>query len=243
MSRKLLTISFLGTNYCGWQVQKNALSIQECVCNALKSLYGTNINATGCSRTDSGVHAENYCLHFDDIKNLDNNSIVRAMNVYLPEDIAVISCKDVDCDFHARYSCIEKTYKYRIYVGEKNPFLINRAYQYHKSINIEKINKFAKKLLGTHDFSCFCAANSSVEDKVRTLKEAYAEEKNGVITFTFTADGFLYNLVRILSGTFLAVSEGKINENDAIKIIESQNRENAGKTLPACGLYLCKIKY
>lgn len=243
MSRKLLTISFLGTNYCGWQVQKNAITIQECVCNALKSLYGTNVNATGCSRTDSGVHAEKYCLHFDEPKQIDNNSIVRAMNVYLPEDISAISCTDVADDFHARYSCIEKTYKYRIYIGEKNPFLYNRAYQYYKKIDIEKINRFAKDLLGTHDFSAFCAANSSVEDKVRSLKEAYAEENDGVVTFTFTADGFLYNMVRILSGTFLSVSEGKISESEALNIIKSKNRENAGKTLPACGLYLHKIKY
>lgn len=243
MSRKLLTISYIGTNYCGWQVQNNGLSVQECVCDALFKLYGTKTNATGCSRTDSGVHANRYCLHFDDSKNIDNSSIVRALNVYLPDDISAISCIDVNDDFHARYSCIEKTYKYKIYVGERNPFLHNRAYRYCRPIDIIKINDFAKGLQGTHDFSSFCASGSTVDNKVRTLKEAYATEENGVITFTFTADGFLYNMVRILSGTFLAVNEGKIGVNDANKIIKSRSREAAGMTLPAYGLYLDDIKY
>ena len=243
MSRKMLTISYVGTNYCGWQVQKNGLSVQECVCKAFFELYGQSINIPGCSRTDSGVHATNYCLHFDDTKNIDNLKIVRALNVYLPDDISAISCVDVANDFHARYSCKEKTYKYKIYVGERNPFLHNRAYRYYKDIDIEKINNFAKDLLGTHDFSAFCSAGSSVEDKVRTLKEAYASEENGIITFTFAADGFLYNMVRILSGTFLAVNEGKITENDGLKILESKSRELAGNTLPAHGLYLDNIKY
>ena len=134
MPRKLLTISYIGTNYCGWQVQKNGLSVQQAMCEALYKLYGAKVNATGCSRTDAGVHANNYCLHFDDFKNLDNNSIVRALNVYLPDDIAVKSCSDVADDFHARYSCKEKTYKYKIYVGERNPFLFGRAYRYPKKI-------------------------------------------------------------------------------------------------------------
>ena len=134
MSRKLLTISYVGTNYCGWQVQKNGLSIQECICN---------VNVTGCSRTDSGVHASNYCLHFDDTKNIDNIKIVKALNVYLPDDISAISCIDVAEDFHARYSCKEKTYKYKIYTGERNPFLHNRAFRYYKDIYFKKINKFA----------------------------------------------------------------------------------------------------
>lgn len=243
MSRKMLTISYIGTNYCGWQVQKNGLSVQECVCKAFCELYGHDVNVTGCSRTDSGVHASNYCLHFDDTKNIDNIKIVKALNVYLPDDISAISCIDVAEDFHARYSCKEKTYKYKIYTGERNPFLHNRAFRYYKDIDVKKINKFAENLLGTHDFSAFCSSGSSVENKVRTLKEAYASAENGVITFTFTADGFLYNMVRILSGTFLAVNEGKIDVSDGLKIIESKSRELAGNTLPACGLYLESIKY
>lgn len=243
MSKKLLTIRFLGTNYCGWQVQKNGVSVQECICNALKKLYNADINATGCSRTDSGVHANKYCLHFEDTKNLNNQNIVKALNVYLPNDISVISCKDVDDDFHARYSCKEKTYKYRIYLGERNPFLEGRALRYKFDINLEKINAFAKDLIGKNDFSSFCAANSSVVDKVRNLKEAKATFEDGCIVFTFTADGFLYNMVRILSGTFLDVNEGKIDVNSAKEILKNKNRILAGKTLPPYGLYLEEIKY
>ena len=243
--RKLLTISFIGTNYVGWQFQKNGISLQETVGDAFKKVYGQNIPITGCSRTDSGVHALKYYLHFDDIKGIENEKIVLALNNYLPEDIAAKTCTDVSDDFHARYSAKSKTYIYKIYTGVRNPFLEQRAYRIkQKNVNLEKINAFAHNLLGQHDFSSFCAAGTDLQDKVRNLYKACAYKfDDDVIAFEFSADGFLYNMVRILSGTFLEVNSGKISADDADKIIEAKNRSLAGITLPAYGLYLKEVHY
>lgn len=243
MSKKLLSIKFVGTNYCGWQVQKNAVSIQQKLCEAFYKLYGENINITGCSRTDAGVHANRYCLHFNDIKNLNNKNIIKAINSYLPEDIAAFECQDVPDDFHARYSCKEKTYIYKIYNGERNPFNYKKAFYYKNNIDIDKINIFAKDLLGTHDFTSFCSSKTSIDDKTRTLTEAVALIQDDFVVFKFTANGFLYNMVRILSGTFLAVSEGKIMKDSARQIILNKNRDGAGITLPPEGLYLENVIY
>ena len=243
MSRKLLTIKYKGTNYHGWQVQKNGVSVQQKVCEALKKLYSRNVNATGCSRTDSGVHALKYCLHFDDCKSLDNSTIVAALNSYLPNDIAAVSCKSVNQDFHARYSVKQKTYIYKLYSGTRDPFLEGLAYHYKGEIDIDKMNKFAKSLTGTHDFAAFCSSKTTVKSTVRTIFDASVSKKGNIITLKFTADGFLYNMVRILVGTLIYVSEGKIDVDDAKKIIASRDRKNAGKTVPAHGLYLFDVKY
>ncbi len=246
MQRKLLTISYLGTNYVGWQVQPNGVSVQQKIGEAMKILYGTTVSVTGCSRTDSGVHATNYCLHFDDIKGLNNENIIKALNMYLPYDISVKNCVDVSSDFHARYSVKTKTYIYKVYEGERNPFLEGRAYRfnYSKPIDIDKINTFAKGIIGKHDFTSFCASKTEVADKVRTVYEASAyKDEDGVNCFKFTANGFLYNMVRILSGTFIDVGIGKIDENSAQEILNQKNRESAGPTLPPYGLYLSEVKY
>lgn len=243
MSRKLLTIKYIGTNYHGWQVQKNGVSVQQKICEALNKLYSHEVNATGCSRTDSGVHALKYCLHFDDDKNLDNSTIVSALNSYLPNDIAVVFCKSVNQDFHARYSVKQKTYIYKLYTGVRDPFLDGLAYHYKGTLDIGKINEFAKHLTGTHDFAAFCSSKTTVKSTVRTIFEASASKKGNITTFKFSANGFLYNMVRILVGTLIYVSEGKIDVLDAEKIIASRERKNAGKTAPACGLYLYDVKY
>ncbi|MBQ0110789.1 MAG: tRNA pseudouridine(38-40) synthase TruA, partial [Oscillospiraceae bacterium] len=236
MSRKLLTIKYNGTNYHGWQVQKNGISVQKTVCDALEKLYSCKVNATGCSRTDSGVHAIEYCLHFDDIKQFDNNTVVSALNSYLPKDIVALKCKDVKSDFHARYSVKDKTYIYKMYIGQRDPFSEGFAYHYKGKPDIDKMNKFAETLLGTHDFAAFCSSGSSVQSTVRTLKKASVKQIGNTITFTFCADGFLYNMVRILVGTLLYVSDGKIDASCALDIINSKDRKKAGKTVPACGL-------
>lgn len=243
MSKKLLTIKYLGTNYHGWQVQKNGVSVQQKVCEALKALYSHDVNATGCSRTDSGVHALKYCLHFDDDKNYDNNVIVLALNSFLPNDIAAVSCKNVKDDFHARYSVKQKTYVYKLYTGHRDPFFEGLAYHYKGELDIDKMNKFAKSLIGTHDFAAFCSSKTTVKSTVRTIYDASVTKKGKLFVFKFTADGFLYNMVRILVGTLIYVSEGKIPQCDGEKIINSRNRKLAGKTAPAHGLYLFDVKY
>lgn len=243
MPRKLLTISFIGTGYHGWQVQKNGRSVQQTVCEAMYRLYGNSVAVTGCSRTDAGVHALKYCFHFDDTKGYNDINIVKALNMYLPDDIAVMSSATVPDDFHARYSCKSKTYMYKIYEGFRDPFLEGRAYNYKRHLDLDKMNFFAEGLLGRNDFKSFCASGSSVENTVRNLTKCQVYKDGNIIKILLSADGFLYNMVRIIAGTLVAVSEGRISENSAKDIINLKDRNMAGPTLPACGLYLCDVLY
>ena len=161
--RKLLTLNFIGTNYHGWQVQQNALTVQEVLQDAMQKLFCTRPDVCGCSRTDSGVHAKEYCCHFDAPINISNKGIVLGLNRYLPNDISVESCVDVPDDFHARYSVKSKTYEYNINTSDiRNAFSGPFVYQYGREVDIELAAAFCKEIVGKRDFSAFCAAGSSV---------------------------------------------------------------------------------
>lgn len=238
-------ISYLGSAFCGWQVQPNGYTVQEAMGTALLKLFKRKTNVTGCSRTDSGVHARQYFCHFDADTDLPLARIAAALEYYTPKEIAVLRVTSKPDDFHARYSSTGKNYVYRIVNGRvQNPFEIGRAWWVKYPLNESKMNMAAKAFIGTHDFSAFCAANTSVEDKVRTIKECLVERRNtNLFEISVTADGFLYNMVRIIAGTLVAVGLEQI-EHDAVgNIIESKKRENAGITAPACGLYLNKVYY
>ncbi len=242
--RKLLTLNFIGTNYHGWQVQQNALTVQEVLQDAMQKLFCTRPDVCGCSRTDSGVHAKEYCCHFDSPINISNKGIVLGLNRYLPNDISVESCIDVADDFHARYSVKSKTYEYNINASDiRNAFSGPFVYQYGREVDISLAEAFCKVIIGKHDFSAFCAAGSSVSDTVRTVFDAHIEKNGNIVTFIITADGFLYNMVRILVGTMLAVCEGKISADTITQIIDKKDRSLAGPTAPANGLALKKVEY
>ncbi len=244
MKRLLITIQYDGSAYHGWQVQKNALSIQEVFQNAVEKVFGKRLDVKGCSRTDSGVHANMYCLCIDTEMSIENENVVLALNTYLPGDIAVIDCKEVDFEFHPRYSCKSKEYVYKIYNGRiRNPFLDKYALHYRFPIDEEYLNKEALAFLGTHDYSGFCSVKSDVEDTVRTVKSVSVKREGDMVYFTVEADGFLYNMVRIMVGTLLFINEGKIKEGELSDIIESKNRKRAGKTAKPQGLYLNKVNY
>ena len=248
-----LRISFIGTAYCGYQVQPNAVSIQQKLCEATKLLFGVECDVCGCSRTDSGVHANDFCVSVTERKknyldtNIELGSIVRAMNTYLPEDIAVKTAEWRADDFHPRYSVKYKEYVYKIYNGEvRSPFMSGRSYFYPKLIDvdtIEKMNIAAQLFVGYHDFKSFMAAGSKITDTKRNIIESKVFRDGDLITFSVTADGFLYNMVRIMAGTLIEVAEGKIDCNEISDIIHSLERSRAGCTLPACGLYLNKVVY
>lgn len=243
MGRKLLTIRYLGVNYHGWQVQDNANTVQAEICRALEKLFCQKINATGCSRTDAKVHALKYCLHFDCEKNIPDKNIVKALNTFLPNDIRAVDCTDADFDFHARYSCKSKTYIYKIYEGIEDPFLYRRALNYSKKLDIEKMQKFADGLLGTHDFKGFSNANE-LKDTVRTVNECKVYKSNSkTVIIKISANGFLYNMVRVIVGTLIEVSEGKIDLNLYDEIFKTKNRNLAGFTAIPDGLYLYDVKY
>ena len=244
MRNLLLEISYDGSRYHGWQVQKNAVTVQEVFQDAVEKLFGERLDIKGCSRTDSGVHANSYFVSFKTDKSIENDKVVMALNTYLPKDIAVLSCRDADDDFHPRYSAVSKEYIYKLYNGKiRDPFLNNYAFHYRYPINAEYLNGEAKAFLGTHDFRGFCSSRSDVEDTVRTVKNFEVFREGDTVYFKVEADGFLYNMVRIMVGTLLFVNEGKIKRGELGSVIESGDRSRAGKTAPPQGLYLNKVNY
>lgn len=245
MGRRLMTIKYDGSNYCGWQVQPNGVSVQATVQEALGKILGLPApGISGCSRTDAGVHANMFCFHFDTESKIDNERIVLALNSYLPDDIAAVCCRDVNDDFHARYNSSGKTYVYKILNSRiRDPFKEKYYLQFIRHIDEELLNDACKAFLGTHDFKGFCSVGSSVTDTVRTVTECSVIRNGDDVIFKITANGFLYNMVRIIVGTLLDVTLGKINPLDLHDIIDSTDRSKAGATAPAHGLYLDTVHY
>lgn len=242
--RVLLKISYLGTNYHGWQVQPNGITVQEAMQNALESVYGFRPELTGCSRTDAGVHAREFYCHYDTDKYIPEKGIVAALNSALPDDITVLDCEYVSSEFHCRYSAKGKNYIYQIYNSPVNdPFLADRAWHISRPLDVNKMNEFAKHLVGKFDFYGFSSSGRTVTDTVRTITECNVTKCGDMVTLSVSADGFLYNMVRIIVGTAVCVSDGKIDPADTEEIILSKERKNAGPTAPPHGLMLNKVFY
>ena len=240
----MLTISYDGTAYHGWQVQQNAITVQQVMQDALERILGERPSLTGCSRTDAGVHAREFCCHLDCADNIPPEAFLRGLNSVLPDDIAVRSCREVDKDFHARYNAKGKNYVYRIYCSKlTDPFLSRYALRWERELDLESMNAFCSSIIGTHDFEPFSSSGKSVIDTVRTVSECKMVTDDGLPALSITADGFLYNMVRIITGTALAVSDGRLNVDCAKEIFESQERAKAGETAPPVGLFLNKVFY
>lgn len=244
MRNLLLTLRYDGTHFHGWQIQNNAESVQSCVEAAFHSVSGKDENIIGCSRTDAGVHANMFCCNVRTECNVSAEKMPNAMNFYLPKEISVYDCREVDFDFHARYNAKGKEYIYLI-DNEKfrNPFYENTALFYPYPLNISEINKNAKDFIGTHDFSAFCSADTDVQDKVREIYDCKAERDGNIIKITVRGNGFLYNMVRIMVGTLLDIENGKIESGTIPQILKSRDRNQAGVTAKPCGLYLNKVLY
>lgn len=244
MRNLLITIKYDGSAYHGWQVQKNALTVQEVFQNAVEKVFPSRLDVKGCSRTDTGVHANMYCVSIKTDMDIAPYGIIMALNSNLPKDIAVVDCREVDDDFHPRYSCKSKEYIYKIYNGRiRNPFDADYALHYNRPIDAEYLNREAQAFVGKYDYSGFCSANSDVEDTVRDVKSFSVWREGNYVYFKVEADGFLYNMVRIMVGTLLFVNEGKIKEGELKDVILSKDRKRAGKTASPNGLYLNKINY
>ena len=254
----LLTISYKGTGYVGWQNQKNGKSVQKTIEKAISKLLRQDVELAGSGRTDAGVHALGQAATFDATSNsfytnftskgskkvcLNSARFVRAINAYLPADIYVISAKEVSENFHARYSAKEKVYEYHLQVG-KSPILDGLVGEFNQMPNLELIKEAAQILVGTHDFSSFCSAKAEVSDYVRTINyiKIYMTKADQII-FEISGNGFLYNMVRIIVGTLYDVGIGKIKPEEVKEILSAKDRTKAGKTAPASGLYLKKVKY
>ncbi len=243
--RVRLIISYDGTNYCGYQIQKNASSIQKCVEDAIFIVYNVVVKSLGASRTDSGVHAicQNVVFDIEESK-IPIEKLYQILNRYLPKDIRVIKSMLVDNNFHPRYDSIKKTYNYTIYNGEHMPpFYNNYMMNVKKKLNVLHMREASKYFLGTHDFIGFSNAGSDVRTTVRTIFEFDIIEEGNIIQFHITGDGFLYNMVRIIIGTLIRVGMGKISVEDIPNIIESRDRSRAGKTAKPNGLVLQRIYY
>lgn len=244
MRNLLLSLSYLGTAYHGWQVQPNGVTVQEELQDALEKILGERVSVTGCSRTDSGVHAEMFCCNIRTEHKIPCEKLPAALNAHLPDDISVYDCREMREDFHARYDCAGKEYCYRIWNSRfRNPFWQGRALHYPYPLDIDKMNKAAGAFIGAHDFAGFCSAGSSVKSTVRTVTKAEVSRYGDLVTFRVAADGFLYNMVRIMAGTLLSVSQGKIDALELPGIIESKSRDRAGFTAAPQGLYLHKVYY
>lgn len=244
VARKLLEISYLGTAYCGWQVQPNGITVQEVLQTALLKILKHKPNVTGCSRTDSGVHAKSFFCHFDTDSSIPNEGLVLGLNTVLPDDIAALNCYDVNDDFHARYSSTGKLYKYSILCSKiKDPFLFGRTLSIKNNVNLNRANEYCNLLMGKHDFAAFSSINRTVTDTVRTVSECYVKADNNRLDFYVKADGFLYNMVRIMVGTLLEFSLDKITFEDINKAFNSGDRNLLGPTAPPQGLYLEKVFY
>lgn len=241
----LVTISYDGKNFHGWQIQQNALSVQEVFQTALSKIIGESFDLKGCSRTDSGVHANMYCISLKLSHPIPCERLKAALNRWLPLSVAVLDCREMQMDFHARYSCVSKEYIYKIWNSEvRNPFLDGYALHYRYPINTELLNKAAQAYVGSHDFTSFCTLdNREMGDMTRTVKAFSVTREGELVTMKVEADGFLYNMVRIMVGTLLRVQQGKIAPDEIPSIIDKKNRKYAGPTAQACGLYLNKVNY
>jgi tRNA pseudouridine38-40 synthase len=240
-----LTLTYDGTNYHGWQVQPNGVTVQEVVENALFTLTGEKIKVIGSGRTDAGVHAEGQVAHFErENDNIPTEKYAVALNIILPDDVKVVKSERVDDDFSARRSAKRKTYLYRTYVSTAILPLKDRyAVQLEKQPDVSAMKACAKLLEGEHDFKAFCSSGTSVKTTVRTVYSIDIEERGNEIIFSVTGNGFLYNMVRIIVGTLLAVGRGKIGKKEVEDMLATGKRALGGKTIPAKGLTLLSVEY
>lgn len=241
----LVTISYDGRQFHGWQIQQNAVTVQEVFQNALQKIIGNDFDVKGCSRTDSGVHANMYCISVKTSHHILPQRLKAALNRWLPKSVAVLECIEKELDFHARYSCKSKEYIYKIWNSEvRNPFLDGYALHYRYPIDEKLLHTASQAFVGTHDFTSFCTLDSREKgDMTRTVKSFSVTRDKELVTMRVEADGFLYNMVRIMVGTLLRVQQGKINPDEIPAIIEKKDRKFAGPTAQPCGLYLNKVNY
>ena len=245
MKRIKLTVAYDGTNYHGWQVQPNAVTIEGKLNEAISELTKETIQVIGASRTDAGVHALGNVAVFDTESRIPGGKFSYALNQRLPDDIVIQQSQEVDKDFHPRYCTCEKTYEYVI-LNRKFPLpeYRNTAFFYYGDLDIKAMQEATTAFLGEHDFAGFCSAGAQVKTTVRTIYELTVEKKdNDMICIRVRGNGFLYNMVRIIAGTLLEVGKGNIEAKSLENRIAAADRSQAGPTAPARGLKLIRIQY
>ncbi len=244
LKRIMLRVAYDGTNYCGWQVQPNDVTIEGVLNQALADLLGEDIQVIGASRTDSGVHALGNVAVFDTTTRIPGEKIKYALNQRLPEDVRVQESCEVAKDFHPRHCNSRKTYEYRI-LSRSIELPTERLYAYHtyRILDVERMKEGARYVVGEHDFKSFCSAGSQVKETVRTVYDLQVSKEEDLIKIRITGSGFLYNMVRIIAGTLMEVGMGTKEPKEISDIIAGQDRKLAGPTAPARGLRLIRIEY
>lgn len=243
MIRYFLHLAYNGTRYHGWQIQPDAISVQEELEKCMSLKLGEKISLTGCGRTDTGVHARNFYAHFDTEKEInDYDNFVYRLNIFLPNDIVIYKCWKVDNDLHARFDAKSRTYRY--YISQtKNPFHTQDAFYYHGNLDVELMQEAAKILFEYTDFTSFSKLHTQVKTNNCKIMEARFFEENDLLIFEIKADRFLRNMVRAVVGTLLEVGRGKLTLEQFRGVIENKNRCSAGTSMPAHALFLEDVSY
>jgi tRNA pseudouridine38-40 synthase len=241
--RYFLELSYNGTAYHGWQRQPNAISVQELLEKALSALLGTTTPIVGAGRTDTGVHARQMFAHFDaHIEAEASNDLVYRLNSFLPKDISIQAVCSVGDEAHARFDATARSYQYQL-IQHKDPFLTHQAYCFTAPLDVSAMNQADQLFLDHQNFKCFSRSKTDVKTYDCDVRQAYWETKGSMLVFHITADRFLRNMVRAIVGTLLDVGVGKSSLDDVQKILDSQDRTNAGSSAPAHGLFLTHISY
>lgn len=239
-----LELQYDGTAYHGWQVQKNAVTVQETVKNAIKKITGEDVTLTGCGRTDTGVHAEHYICNFHTESSIPAKKFPYALNTHLPDDIVCFDGEEVDDDFNANSSAKGKRYVYKILNSEfPDAVMCRYAWHYKYPLDVEKMQTAAKAFIGEHDFIGFASSGFTVKTTVREIYSLDVTKEDNIITIDIHGNGFLYNMVRIIAGTLVFAGGGKLNPSDMADIIKSKDRNRAGITAPPQGLCLKEVYY
>ena len=246
MSKKryFIQIAYDGSLYHGWQVQPNAVTVQELLDRAMTTVFRQPIETLGCGRTDTGVHAKDFYAHFD-VEAMDENKVLNALsgiNALLPYQIAAKRIIPVHDEAHARFDASARAYQYHVHF-EKDPFKLNRSWLIKDRLDVRAMNEAAAELLNYTDFSCFSKSNTQTfTNNCKIVKAVFEEHEDGLV-FTIQADRFLRNMVRAIMGTLVQVGKKEIDLTGFKAVIASKNRSKAGQSVPACGLYLVKIEY
>ncbi len=242
MNNYKLTLQYNGTNYAGWQIQENAVTVQQKIIDAVKILLKDEVNLIGSGRTDAGVHAFGQVANFRTEAGLDIYRFQHSLNSILPQDISIFDISLVDDKFHSRFDAKKRSYIYFLSL-KKSPFFNKYSWLYHNEINVNELNKLSDLLIGTHDFTSFSKKNAEVENKICIIYSARWRVTGNLVVFMIEANRYLHGMVRTTVGTLLNLVKGKNSKKQLMEILDQKNREAAGEAAPAKGLFLYKVKY
>jgi tRNA pseudouridine38-40 synthase len=237
-----LIIQYDGTDFAGWQYQKNAISVQQKILDGIKTITNEDVNLVGSGRTDAGVHALGQVANFRIDQELDLHKFKYSLNSILPKSISIRDIQKVHPDFHSRFDAKKRKYLY-IISTEKSPFFERFSYPYFIKLDCAYLNKISKTIMGQYDFTSFCKRDSETENKYCNIHFIHWKETLGLIFFAIEADRFLHGMVRTIVGTFLSAAKNYLDESYIIDILNSKDREKAGESVPSKGLFLFKVQY